>query len=207
MKKYWTPEEDRKLVDIYPRMHNHKVAEEMGRSYGSVVGRASNLGLKKDPAYIHELLMLEAQKLKKNGFKSRFQRGQVSHNKGKKLSEELKSKISKTYFPIGHQPWNTKPVGYERLNKSGYIMIKLRCGKSVFKHQWLWENEFGKVPPGFVIKFIDGNPLNCVLGNLKLMSRAQTMLDNAIHNLPEDLKEVIRLKTKINRICDAKKQD
>jgi hypothetical protein len=207
MRKIWTLEEDRKLAEIFPRMHNRIIAEEMGRSYGSVVSRAGTLGLKKDPGYIHELLMLEAQKLKKSGYKSRFQKGQPGMNKGKKLSEKVKSKISKTYFPVGHQPWNTKPVGYERVNKSGYIMIKLRCGKSVFKHQWLWENEFGKVPHGMVLKFIDGNPLNCVLGNLKLMSRAQTMLDNAIHNLPQDLKEVIRLKTRINRICDAKKQD
>ena len=71
MKKYWTPQEDRELVYIYPRMHDHQVAEEMGRSYGSVVGRASILGLKKDPAYIHELLILEAQKfLKKNSIKN-----------------------------------------------------------------------------------------------------------------------------------------
>jgi hypothetical protein len=60
------------------------------------------------------------------------------------------------------------------------------------------------VPAGYALKFIDGNPLNCVLGNLRLISRAENMANNTIHNLPEDLKEVIRLKNKINRICDAK---
>jgi hypothetical protein len=42
-----------------------EVAEEMQRSYGSIVGRAQVLGLKKDSAYIHEMLMKEAQELLK----------------------------------------------------------------------------------------------------------------------------------------------
>lgn len=207
MRKIWTLEEDRKLAEIFPRMHNRIVAEEMGRSYGSVVSRAGTLGLKKDPAYIHDLLMMEAQKLKKSGYESRFRKGQPGMNKGKKMSKEVRERVSLTFFEKGHKPWNTRPVGHERISKDGYIMIKLRDGLYQQKHRWLWESENGKVPPGSVIKFIDGNPLNCVLGNLKLVSRAQTMLDNAIHNLPQDLKEVIRLKTRINRICDAKKQD
>jgi hypothetical protein len=204
MKKHWSPEEDRKLVNIYPQMHNMEVAEAMHRSYGSIVGRAQVLGLKKDPAYIHEMLMKEAQKLKKSGEAYRYKPGGVSYNKGKRLSESIRDKVSKTFFPKGNKPWNTKEVGHERITKDGYLMVKLRDRQYVLKHKWMWESEHGRVPAGYALKFIDGNPLNCVLGNLRLISRAENMANNTIHNLPEDLKELIRLKNKINRICDAK---
>lgn len=204
MKKHWSPEEDRKLVNIYPRMHNMEVAEAMQRSYGSIVGRAQVLGLKKDPAYIHEMLMKEAQKIKKAGEAYRYKPGDISYNKGKRLSESTREKVSRTFFPKGNKPWNIKEVGHERITKDGYLMIKLRDRHYVLKHKWMWESEHGRVPAGYALKFIDGNPLNCVLGNLRLISRAENMANNTIHNLPEDLKELIRLKNKINRICDAK---
>lgn len=71
MKKQWTPAEDRQLAEIYPKTHNHEVAKIMNRTYGSIIGRAAKMGLKKDPAYIHELLMIEAQKIsKKNSIKN-----------------------------------------------------------------------------------------------------------------------------------------
>jgi len=71
MKKNWTPAEDRLLAGIYPNLNNQEVAKQMNRSYGSIIGRASSLGLKKDPAYFHQHLMEEAQKvLKKNSIKN-----------------------------------------------------------------------------------------------------------------------------------------
>lgn len=207
MKKHWSPEEDRKLVNIYPTMLNMEVAEAMHRSYGSIIGRAQVLGLKKDPAYINEMLMKEAQKLKKLGEAYRYKPGNVSYNKGKSMNAATKDKLSHTFFAPGHQPWNHKQLGHERLTKDGYLMVKLRDRHYVLKHKWIWESENGRVPAGYALKFIDGNPLNCVLGNLRLISFEENMANNSIHNLPEDLKEVIRLKNKINRICDAKEQD
>ena len=207
MKKHWSPEEDRKLVNIYPTMLNMEVAEAMQRSYGSIIGRAQVLGLKKDPAYINKMLMKEAQKLKKSGEAYRYKPGNVSYNKGKRMNAATKDKLSHTFFAPGHQPWNHKQLGHERLTKDGYLMVKLRDRHYVLKHKWMWESENGRVPAGYALKFIDGNPLNCVLGNLRLISFEENMANNSIHNLPEDLKEVIRLKNKINRICDAKKQD
>jgi hypothetical protein len=207
MKKQWTPAEDRHLADIYPKTHNHEVAKLMNRTYGSIIGRASILGLKKDPGYIHELLMIEAQKLQKLGGNTRFTKGRTPVNKGVKLTADQKAKIQYTFFPKGHIPANLKPIGSERISQDGYIMVKIRNGKYVLKHRLIWEMEHGRVPAGHCLKFIDGNPLNCVLSNIRLTTKKAVMEFNQIHNLPDDIKEVIRLKTKINRICDAKKQD
>lgn len=206
-KKNWTPAEDRLLAEIYPNLNNQEVAKQMNRSYGSIIGRASSLGLKKDPAYIHQLLMVEAQKLQKLGGNTRFTTGRIPANKGVKLTAEQKAKIHYTFFPKGHIPANIKPVGSERIHPDGYIMVKIRNGKYVLKHRLIWEMEHGRIPAGHCLKFIDGNPLNCVLSNIRLTTKKEVMAVNQIHNLPDDIKEVIRLKTKINRICDAKKQD
>jgi hypothetical protein len=113
------------------------------------------LGLKKDPAYIHEMLMKEAQKLKKSGEAYRYKPGSVSYNKGKRMSEATKEKVSRTFFTKGHQPWNTKPLAHERLTKDGYLMVKLKNRQYVLKHKWMWESEHGKVPTGYALKFID----------------------------------------------------
>lgn len=207
MKKQWTPAEDRQLAEIYPKTHNHEVAKMMNRTYGSIIGRAAKMGLKKDPAYIHELLMIEAQKLQKLGGNTRFTTGRIPANKGVKLTAEQKAKIHYTFFPKGHIPANVKPVGSERIHPDGYIMVKIRNGKYVLKHRLIWEMEHGRIPPGHCLKFIDGNPLNCVLSNIRLTTKKAVMEFNTIHNLPGEIKEVIKLKTKINRICDAKKQD
>ena len=207
MGKSWTPAEDRYLAEIYPKTHNHEVAKLMGRTYGSVVGRASSLGIKKDPAYIHQLLMVEAQKLQRLGGNTRFTKGRTPANKGVKLTEAQKAKIHYTFFPKGHIPANIKPVGSERISTDGYILVKIKGGKYVLKHKLMWEMEYGRIPTGHCLKFIDGNPLNCVLSNIRLATKTEVMAMNQIHNLPDEIKEVIRLKTKINRIIDAKKQD
>jgi hypothetical protein len=112
-----------------------EVAEAMQRSYGSIIGRAQVLGLKKDPAYINEMLMKEAQKLKKSGEAYRYKPGNVSYNKGKSMNAHTKEKLSHTFFAPGHHPWNHKQLGHERLTKDGYLMVKLRDRHYVLKHK------------------------------------------------------------------------
>ena len=43
--------------------------------------------------------------------------------------------------------------------------------KNTTKAKWLWEQNCGAVPNGYVVTYIDGNPENCELDNLHLMTR------------------------------------
>jgi hypothetical protein len=52
--------------------------------------------------------------------------------------------------------------------KDGQMEVLMRKGNYVKKHIWLYEFHNGTIPKGKKLIFKDGNPLNCVLGNLAL---------------------------------------
>ena len=60
-------------------------------------------------------------------------------------------------------------------HKKPYKWIKLKNGKSRKLHLYLWENAHGKLPTNKVLRFKDGNPLNCTLDNLICVSKAEVM--------------------------------
>ena len=83
-------------------------------------------------------------------------------------------------FKKGNIPQNHKPLGTERLDRDGYVEIKISDpNKWQLKHRYLWEKENGKVPKGMVLIFKDNNKLNVCLDNLILISRAENMKINS----------------------------
>ena len=113
----------------------------------------------------------------------RFEKGHVPATKGLKWDEFMSKKgqanSRKTTFKKGHVPANARPLGSERMDLNGYLMIKVaEPNKFVLKHKWLWEQHFGVIPSGYILTFLDGNPLNCELSNLKLISKSQNLILN-----------------------------
>lgn len=108
----------------------------------------------------------------------RFRKGQTPPNKGTKGL----MKPNRTSFRKGDVPRNTRPLWSERIcTKDGYVLIKVpepnpyTGAETRYKHKhiWIWEQAHGAVPEGSVVTFIDGDKLNCELGNLTLVSRAE----------------------------------
>ena len=82
-----------------------------------------------------------------------------------------------------------KAVGSERINVYGYIEIKIKEPNIwKLKHQLIWEKERGKIPKECVVTFLDGNPLNCVLDNLTIITKAENLIMNQ-KNLRSHCKE------------------
>lgn len=82
------------------------------------------------------------------------------------------SKGIETQFKKGNIPHNHKPVGYEFTRDDGYIEIKIaEPNKWVLKHNYIWEKEYGKIPKGYSVTFLDQNKNNFDLDNLKLIKR------------------------------------
>lgn len=54
-----------------------------------------------------------------SGLTGRFEKGHVPANKGK--HPPTVGRMAETQFKKGHLPHNTKPIGYERINKNGYV--------------------------------------------------------------------------------------
>lgn len=62
---------------------------------------------------------------------------------------------------------NSKPIGTEsNPDKNGLIRIKVSSSKWVYKHRYIYEQHYGKIPKGYVVMFADGNNQNFDINNL-----------------------------------------
>lgn len=165
MHKYTQEEKD--FLREFVSGHSHKeITEEFNRrfkqniSVSQIKGSIKRYGLN-------------------TGRTGRFEKGQIPHNKG--THPPTVGRMGETQFKKGHAPHNTKPLGYERISKDGYIEVKV-CekpdkskGEKFFKakHRIVWEQVHGKIPKGHNIVFLDGDKLNCDISNLALVNRAE----------------------------------
>ena len=116
-----------------------------------------------------------------SGLTGRFEKGHVSHNKGRKGYCAPGSE--KGWFTKGSQPWDTAPVGTV-VEREGYLWKKFKNDLGSGRFNWKqvhllnWEAAHGPVPDGYVIIFKDGNHMNTDLGNLELVSKAENAVMN-----------------------------
>lgn len=106
----------------------------------------------------------------KTGRSGCFTKGQTSWNKGKK--GYMGANV--TSFKKGQQGWNTKPIGYERTTKDGYIEVKTAEPRTFeLKHRVVWEKVHGEIPSGHALVFKNMNKQDCRIENLMLISRSE----------------------------------
>lgn len=150
-----------------------------------------------------------------NGIDARFQKGQVSHNKGQKMTEELYRKAQPTMFKKGELPHNTLPVGAEVITDDGYIKVKVSDRRDIparfnwkLKHRLVWEEAHGPIPEGHVIVFLDRNRQNVDIDNLACVSRKIYKIVNQkgfASTDPEITKMGIRLAELISKRAERQK--
>lgn len=115
-----------------------------------------------------------------SGVDCRFQKGCVSHNKGKPMPAHVYEKAKATMFKKGHTPANYLPVGSIVKNTGGYLMRKRSDTGSQwerweFLHRAVWIEHNGPIPDGMMVSFKDGDKENCDIDNLMLISNAENL--------------------------------
>lgn len=209
-RQFWTDEELKILTELYPKTTAKDIAERLNKKEGSVYYKAFVLGLKKDEDFKRET---SRQMALKNGSNSRFKKGLIPFNKGKKIEEYLPpekiEKLKKTSFKKGNIPHNTKYDGYERISKDGYVEVRVAPGKFVLKHRLIWEEHFGSIPKGKIIIFKDGDKTNLDISNLEMIDREENAIrNNNLPGYPRELQKVDYLRVKLkNKIKNGKKQN
>ena len=162
----YTQEEKSFLIEYMPGRIASEVVEEFIKKFGKTISVSQIRSFRKNNKI-------------NCGRDTRFKKGSVPANKGKRLSPEVYKKLSKTMFKKGHSPQNYRPVGSERVNVDGYIEIKIADpSKWDLKHRVVWEESNGKIPAGMNLIFKDNNPLNIKLDNLMLVTRAENIVIN-----------------------------
>jgi hypothetical protein len=107
-------------------------------------------------------------------------------------------RMPETQFKPGARPHTWKPIGSTRVTNDGYLQRKISdTGYPprdwVGVHILLWEEAHGPIPKGHALIFKDRNKGNLCLENFELITRAELMRRNTIHNYPPELVDVIRL--------------
>ncbi len=186
----FTKKEDRFIAENYLTMTILALARHLERSETGVKGRLKRMGL-----------VIPQETLRNRSRKARFKKGHTPKNKGKKIteymSEEALLNSKKGRFKKGNKPFNTKYNGHERINRDGYTEIRIKLGKYVLKHRYLWEKENGKIPAGHVVAFKDGDKNNFSISNLECISKIENMYRNSSHNYPDEIIPSLVLTKKI----------
>ncbi|CAB4127090.1 HNH nuclease [uncultured Caudovirales phage] len=206
-RRLWTMDDDAIMRAEYPNISTKKLAEKLGVSIRSCYSRATVLGLVKTSVY---LSTPESGRLSKGdviGSKTFFKKGNKPFNKGLKIedfmSKESIEKTKSTRFKKGQAPHNTKEDGVivSRKDKCGKTYLYIRESLGVWKlyQRHIWEQHHEKLKNNEVVRFRDGNTLNCEISNLIMVPKSENMKLNTIHQYPEDLKQVIKLTNKLKK--------
>jgi hypothetical protein len=205
MRKIWTTEDDEYMRQHFADTPTHEIAAALERSYMSIAGRSYVLGLKKSEAFKAGPLSGRIRPGTNLGGHTKFTKGSVPWNKGKKMP---KGWGGKTRFKKGQLPHNTAAANgviRQRRDKSGrtYLFIRVALAKWELYHQYLWKQHHGPIPRGHIVVFKDKDSLNCVIENLEMITLEENMLRNTIHNYPKPIALAVQkigvLNRKINR--------
>lgn len=168
IRQCWAIAEDNFLRQNIDLKNNTELAAHLGRTVSSIDNRFHRLGLFRSP---------EARA--RMSASSWFPKGHKPFNKGMKGIHLSPA----TEFRKGHQPANTKydncvTIRFTKRGGIPYKYIRIAEGKWQLLHRHTFENRHGKIPPRHIVGFKNGDTLNCDIGNLYLMSKA----DNARRN-------------------------
>ena len=201
-RKRWTQQEEETLIHLYedPKVFPKDIAKMLGRALQQVYNKARAMGLKAPMERIRMAGKIGMQHPK--SIATRFHKGHIPTNKGKKVSTEMYERMRATMFKKGRINENKREVGSERVNVYGYIEIKVaEPNRWRLKHRIIWEQVNGEIPKGYNVQFKNHNTQDCRIENLYLISKAEQMRteNSLIAKYPKELQDVIRLKGVVNR--------
>ena len=131
-----------------------------------------------------------------------FKKGSTPWNKG------LKGYMgaNKTSFKKGEIPPQYRPVGSERINKGGYLEVKIADpNKWELKHRYIYKKHYGDIPKGYNVIFADTDKTNLNIDNLILVSKSEMLILNRNKLIYED-NELTKVGVNIAKVIDKVKK-
>ena len=185
----WTDEKLEKLKALYPTTTNEELAVIFETSYQSITSAAFNYNLQKTQEHINKHR------------KGQFDGSKPVWNKG--MKGLLIPGSEKGFFKKGSLPHNTRHDGATsvRISKEGLPYRFVRVSQRNWQHEsvLIWQKSNGNVPKNMVVRHKNGNTLDNSLENLELITKAEHMARNSIHQYPNELKQTIMTLSKLNK--------
>jgi hypothetical protein len=212
----WTAHELSIVQKLYANTKTSKIAEQLGRTVAQVYRGAAKLGLAKSEQY---LASPDASRLRRGehpGLATQFRKGQVPPNKGLRRPGYAPGRMAETQFRKGERTGiaatNWRPIGTILPDGEGFLRIKVREGVKgeaygfgntriwPLLNRHIWEEHHGPIPASHAVVFRDRDRSNYAIENLELISRAELMRRNTIHNrYPKDVVNTIMLLGAVKR--------
>jgi hypothetical protein len=204
----WTESELELLRRRYADTPTVHLAEAIGRDVRHVYAAAGRLGLAKSHAFLATSASGRILRGGKLSVEHQFKPGFEPWNKGKPGSTGHHPNTVANQFRKGSKPQTWVPVGSLRVCE-GRLERKVNDLPGNTSVRWkpvsrlVWEAAHGPVPAGHVVAFKPGrNTLveaDITLDAVDLLTRAQNMARNTLHNMPKDLAELVQLRGVLNR--------
>lgn len=210
---HWTPAELEILRTLYPHTRTeHLLPMLPGRTIKTIQQKAASSGWKKTRELLSEISREAMANPDHPAHRTRFVKGGHSWNTG--ISFTAGGRSPETRFKKGNRSGRAvelyKPVGSERISKDGYLERKINEDMP-FQRRWravhliVWEEKNGPLPKGHAIVFRDGDKANLDLDNLELVTRADLMRRNSVHNHGPEIARIHQLKGAIQRQINKRK--
>jgi len=189
------------LRRLYPDTETKTLARVMGRTEYSIYVAATKRNICKSAEYRKNL----ASDVTRRNAATRFRKGHVPANKGLRRPGFAPGRMRETQFKSGQVSSRWDPeiyaVGALRINSDGILEIKVAPGARqwVILARYVWATERGPIPPGHVVRVKVVDPYDVDIDNLELLTRAENMRRNSIHNLPQPLRNTIQLLGQLKR--------
>ena len=136
------------------------------------------------------------------GLNGNFKKGSTPWNKG--LKGYMGS--NKTSFKKGTIPPQYRPVGSERINRDGYLEVKIADpNKWELKHRYIYKKHYGDIPKGHNVIFADTDKTNFNIDNLILVSKSEMLILNRNKLIYED-NELTKVGVNIAKVIDKVKK-
>lgn len=215
MKRHtWTDQERDVLRAMYPEYSAAECSAAMGLTVDQVQNQVHLLGLRKSREWIAARARERSSRPDHGGRAHQFGgEGFTPWNKGMK-GLQIGGKHSR--FKAGQRPHTWRPVGHEVV-RDGQLWRKVtdehRGAKARFNFVpvavLVWTAANGPVPKGHVVRFRDGMATTVAaaitLDRLELVTRAEHMRRNSIHNYPEPVVGLIRAVKRAERALEKRK--
>lgn len=221
-RRFWTKAEIRILRKRFPHEPTKAVAHDLKRPWHLVAQKALALGLHKTRKY----MATEAKRISREHaltnprmIAGRFKKGTIPPNKGQRRPGWSAGRMAETQFKKGRparEAHNYVPIGTEKIDpKRNALVRKVTDDPNVFPVlRWqpvaklVWEAANGPVPEGHVVRFRDGMKTlvsdEITLDRLELVSLAENMRRNTIHNYPKEIADAMRARGVLNRVINRK---
>ncbi len=212
-RRRWTADEDETLRINFPMWPAFLIGHLVGHSTSSVYQRAARLGIEKHPDHWRNpMAYLWNATTHPNTIAARFKPGTVPPNKGLRRPGWAPGRMGETQFKKGRpaqEARNYRPIGSLRISRDGDLECKVNDDHPVTTRRWIavhrlvWEAAHGPIPAGHVVRFRAGmkttDPDLITLDRLELLSMAENMRRNSLHNYPKEITRAIQLRGALNR--------